>query len=95
MSVKKLLVIDGCNYCPYGERIIGDKHSRYYKCNKLDICVEMNKTYLPKPLKHLFKFCPLPNVDGNKIADAPVKEEEEVITYETYNGKLDSDNKSI
>lgn len=58
---KKLVVVDGCKYCPYFEEFKTDDFSKFYKCNKLQICVEANKTYLPNAIEHLFKFCPLPD----------------------------------
>lgn len=69
--MKKLCTIDGCVYCPYFEKIKVEEKSikndlidaDFYKCNKLNICVEAGKIYLPKPKEHLFTFCPLEGVE--------------------------------
>lgn len=82
MSVKKLLVIDGCTYCPYLEQDYN--HKDFYLCNKLKVYGGGGSN-----LKHLFKLCPLPTMGGEKVADAPVKQEEEVVTYENYTPQLD------
>lgn len=58
---KKLVTVDGCQYCPYYEKIKIDGYTHFCRCNKLQICVEDGKTYLPRPMEHLFKFCPLPD----------------------------------
>ena len=55
MTEKRLCTVDGCDYCPFFENIkIKPKHKKYdlidadfYKCNKLQICVEAHKIYLP------------------------------------------------
>lgn len=71
MTEKRLCTIDNCEYCPYFENIQIEEKTKnnplieadFYKCNKLQICVEAYKTYLPKPKEHLFRFCPLPVED--------------------------------
>lgn len=71
VTAKKLCTIEECKYCPYFEEIriteIAKNNplvvgAEFYKCNKLKICVEANKTYLPHPKEHLFTFCPLEEV---------------------------------
>lgn len=64
---KKLCTIESCEYCPYFEKLKITKEvkenplidAEFYKCNKLQICVEVGKIYLKEPQSHLFKFCPL------------------------------------
>lgn len=64
---KKLCTIESCEYCPYFEKLKITKEvkenplidAEFYKCNKLQICVEVGKIYLKEPQNHLFKFCPL------------------------------------
>lgn len=77
---KKLFIIDGCEYCPYLEKLQVNERTKknplisadFYKCNKLKLCVESTKTYLPKPLEHLYRFCPLPNYDEDDNFDEPI-----------------------
>ena len=64
MAEKRLCTVDGCDYCPFFENIkIKPEHKKYdlidadfYKCNKLQICVEAHKIYLPNAKEHLFSF---------------------------------------
>ena len=71
--MKKLCVIEGCEYCPYLEKLkLTEGYKRndlieaeFYKCNKLNICVEAGKIYLPNPKEHLFTFCPLEGVEDD------------------------------
>ena len=70
MTEKRLCTIDSCDYCPFFECIkVEEKSIRndlidadFYKCNKLQICVEANKVYLPNAKEHLFSLCPLEKV---------------------------------
>lgn len=67
---KKVCTVDGCDYCPFFEKLAVQEETKknplidadFYKCNKLQICVEADKIYLKKPMKHLFSFCPLEDV---------------------------------
>ena len=67
---KRLCTVSCCDYCPYFENIQIKEgtiknpliDADFYKCNKLQICVESHKTYLPNAKEHLFRFCPLEKV---------------------------------
>lgn len=75
MTEKLLCTIDNCDYCPYLENIFTNiKHAEnplidadFYKCNRLQICVEAHKIGLKDAKKHLFSFCPLDTIDEELI----------------------------
>ena len=67
---KRVCTVENCDYCPFFENMKVSDHSKenflidaeFYKCNKLQICVEAHKGYLPNAKEHLFRFCPLKEV---------------------------------
>lgn len=73
MTVKRLCVVDSCDYCPFFEKLeITEKtknnfliDTTFYKCNKTKLCVEADNITVKQPMKILFSFCTLPSKSGD------------------------------